>query len=168
MRHPASPRRLVLLAVFAALVGCASGGRPAPGFESPQATQDAILYVMRTDSTPRQGNVDVIVDGKRVAALPDNRFTWVRVPAGYRDVVVAPADAFSYVGLEIRIHAQAGKSYLLQYLAREDGGPALVYGHGRRAVGVAPSSTGFQRLAVLPDQMIDRVVRDLRYAEPTL
>jgi hypothetical protein len=169
MRHLEALLRRVVLALLASLTACASGAPPsATRFVSPSATQDAILYVMRTDSAPRQGKVEILVDGARVASLPDNRFTWIRIRPGSHDVVVAPRDAFSHVGLEVRIEAEAGKSYLLQYLARDDGGPTLVYGHGRRAIDVAPSSAGYQRVAVLPGRMIDRVVRELPFVEPTM
>lgn len=112
---------------------------------------------------PTKANVEIQVDGKVVAHLPNNRFTWVSVPAGTRTIAVG-WPSFPDMRARLQIEFAPGESYLLKYdsvFGRE----VTLFGSKRDPIpGVTHDGRGgYTRIRLQPNDTIPDVVKSHGY-----
>ena len=128
----------------------------------PPKSSLATIYVLRTNSSPNRGNVQIGVDGKTLMSLPDNRYTWFQVPVGVR-VLSAGYPSTPDMTARLTMILSSGQTYILRYSAG-DRGTSL---SGKYAVPVTPGTTArgrfWTRLELLTDNDISRWAQELEY-----
>ena len=106
----------VLFAGF--MTGCATAPSDAPAFSEELLgkpdEKSAIVVVYRVASAPFSYDARTFVNGRKVVNLPNESFTWVRVPAGNTSVEMKwPLLAQAAPGTAV-FQAEAGRTYFVR------------------------------------------------------
>jgi hypothetical protein len=161
--------RWLILSLLPLLVGCASTETiPTAQYVEPSAPESAVVYVYRTQSMPTKANVRVEIDGKLVALLPDNRFTWLPLGPG-RHAIRVGYPSFPDMSKTLEIDALPGQKYLVQY--RGDAGAPLMQLFGAGGTPLGTYRTGRMastNLDLQPNKTIEQVTETLLYVPPKL
>lgn len=109
---------VVVLVVAALLVGCASPGSPFAGWYAPPYGK-AMLYVYRSSQFEENTVYAVKVDGVKVGRLHHDGYVAVPIAAGEREIHLQEVPYRAGATAPLRIHAEAGKIYPVEYDASE-------------------------------------------------
>jgi hypothetical protein len=126
----------------------------------------ATIYVFRALSMPTRANVEVRVDGRRVALLPDNRLTWFRAAPGRHVLQVGDPFVLALDAATLELEVAAHGSYALRNLASA-GAPGIpLFGLNGKYTGTAqvgPSAS--RKLVQEPLTVLDVMTVQLPYVE---
>jgi hypothetical protein len=153
-----------LVATAIVLAGCASIEEiPTEEYATPPPSKMATVYVFRSQSMPTRANLRIDIDGRPVALLPDNHFTWVRVHAGKR---LFTTDYGALVDMSAKLEVELAESavYLLRYEGGTRGTDVPLFGTGGRFIGtVEVGERSRPRLHQVPVSDLESVTKTLPY-----
>ena len=130
-----SVRIAALFLVLAALQGCASTRDiPTSTYSQPAPDGETIVYFYRDATMPTRANLDVKIDGKKVALLPPNRFTWIKVRPG-RHALSVGYPSTPDMSAKFELIAEVDKIYVFKYLSSAGGGIVPLMGPGGALIG---------------------------------
>jgi hypothetical protein len=147
------------------LPACASLQQvPTAPYVAPAPSDMATIYVFRALSMPTRANVEVRVDGRRVALLPDNRLTWFRVAPGRHVFEVGDSFVLATNAATLELEVSAQGSYALRYLASA-GAPGIpLFGLNGKYMGTAQvGPASWRRLVQEPLTVLDVMTAQLPY-----
>jgi len=107
----------VCLGLLLCAVGCASVPDVAKTtyVPPPQSSELATVYLLRQNSMPTALTARIQVNGKKIALLPDDCFTWIQVPPGQTRLEAAfnPASGVKTAALDMAL--EASQTYYIRY-----------------------------------------------------
>lgn len=109
--------RFVACMILGAIQGCASvPDVPTVRYTPPQSSKELVtLYFLRNDSMPTRLTARILVNGKKLALLPDNSFTWVQVSPGQLDIGVEFNPIAMVKSAHLQIATKGSESYFVRY-----------------------------------------------------
>lgn len=160
-------RRLCAAIAVLGLAACTTLQHvPVAPYVAPGPSEMATIYVFRALSMPTRANVEVRVDDRRVALLPDNRLTWFRVAPGRHVLKVGDPFVLALDAATLELEVAAHGSYAVRYLASA-GAPSIpLYGLNGKYTGtvqVGPSAS--RKLVQEPLSVLDVMTAQLPYVE---
>lgn len=133
---------------------------PAQQYVAPPKSDLATIYLYRTNSMPTKANVEFKVDNTRVALLPDDSFTWIKVQPG-QHILAASYDPLLGLTARLPITVEPRKTYAIQYQGQASGGTGYpLYGNDGKVIGYVDSDRkAWTKLEEFPiDQINDLVL----------
>jgi hypothetical protein len=159
---------LLLITVFLSVsfYGCSSTREIPTDIYSPPAMEDAgVIYFYRDTTMPTKVNLDVKIDDEKMALLPPNRFTWLKIsPGKYKVSVGYPS--FPDMSAKSEITVEAGKSYLFKYWSTSGGGSVPIFGANGAAIAFIPVGPRAQTLLKSePAESIPKITEAYKYVK---
>lgn len=148
--------------ILSFLTSCASTQEIATTtYAEPPTSSSALVYVYRVGSMPTKANIQIVIDGQPLAWLPDNRFTWFKIPAGAHSISAGyPGVIKSYATLNVAFNP--GERHVFQYSGSARSEFSL-FGDHAEIEGLTRQGPGWIRLEKRPSSEVTRVVDSLPY-----
>jgi hypothetical protein len=118
---------------------------PIAPYVAPGPSEMATIYIFRALSMPTRANVEVRVDGRRVALLPDNRLTWFRLAPGRHVLKVGDPFVLALDAATVELEVAAHGSYALRYLASADAPGIPLFGLNGKYIGTVQVGSSASR-----------------------
>ena len=157
----------LVLILTLSVQGCVSTRDiPTSVYSPPTPDSAAVVYFYRDRTMPTGANLDVKIDGQKIALLPPNSFTWVKVSAGNRLVSVG-YPSLPDMSAKSEVQLEAGKEYILKYLSSSGGGTVPIFGpNGAFAGTIQMGPKPWTRLQQEPIENLEKVTSSYRFVVP--
>lgn len=113
---------------------------------------------------PTKANVEFKIDNIRVALLPDDCFTWVKVQSG-QHILSASYDPLLGLTARLPIIVESHKTYAFQYEGQASGGVGVpLYGNDGKVIGyVGSDRKAWTKIEEFPIERINDLILYSKY-----